>query len=299
MNSPTAPTPTRRAVAAGLVVLALALAVGASPAQAAGRSTGRAGARANVPPTPRLVVTLRQDINASSHLTAAARMAVVEDVAWLQGRLDVILPRIHWTKPLLSIDGVYGQSTADATKFFKTWGNQAHAALHLRPLFPKIDDTVGATTEAIIALIGGYFQVHPNGAATSPQSDDQTTAMILLNRDRARLGIPVLIADPQMMSLAQGWSAHLQSTQTFVLQDFDQLASQITACAGSPAASSVGQDIAIDSSLPNAEAGLVTFVNPDDHTINIQNRSFVRAGVGVVATPRGIYLTIDFAECTG
>ena len=235
---------------------------------------------------------LRQGINAKPGLTAAQRVKVVADVAWLQGRLDVILPRIKWTKPLLSIDGVYGASTAEATKFFKQWGNDAHAALHLRPLFPKVDDGVGPSTVSIIALISAYFQVHPNGAPTSPQTPNQTIVMVLLNQHRAQFGVPVLAADPKLMVSAQNWAAHLASTGVLAVQEGEDVIPHITACA-----ESLGQNVGSGGTIATLDAYLAEHDDTDEGHRLMREAKFTIGGVGVAYAPNNkLFIVQDFVE---
>ena len=138
-------------------------------------------------------------------------------------------------------------------------------------------------TRKLIAIVTGALLVL---SLTACMSTEESSVFNRINDERAKVGLPALIPDSELVAKAQ---AHSQD-----MADANQLfhTTLRDGVTGNP--HKMGENVAYAGSIDQAFQALL---NSPPHYANIVDGSFNRVGVGIVVGSDGrVWVTMDFAQ---
>lgn len=154
----------------------------------------------------------------------------------------------------------------------------------------------------LVAEVGGalprrFDLLVPAVEAFADLATAEAYAFQLLNEDRAQLGLPALIGDPELSNIARSHSTEMRDEDYFAHQSpRTGLAGDRLAAAGYRA-SAHGENLAFNDSLTEAESSLLGSIG---HRRNIIDTHMTRVGIGLAERSTGArsgwYLTQLFAR---
>jgi len=143
----------------------------------------------------------------------------------------------------------------------------------------------------LLLTVGAFPQSAPSAAPFTPQ--DEQEIVRLVNAERQSRGLATLVLDERLREAARKHSARMAYTGEVEHR-----------LAGEPDLSLrldeqglrfdvSGENVALDSDAVRAHTALM---HSPGHRANILDPKFNSIGIGVVSTPRGLYITQDFAH---
>lgn len=128
------------------------------------------------------------------------------------------------------------------------------------------------------------FQFPGNASAASQVTDNEQTLFTLLNEDRTRYGLNVLVLDPELCRLARLKSQDMADNNYFahLSPTYDNVRSMLSSFGVSYRFA--GENIARSRSVYHSNAA---FLSSEGHRRNMLSSSFTHVGIGVVENGYG------------
>ena len=143
---------------------------------------------------------------------------------------------------------------------------------------------------ALVLGAAGCYAPAPAPAGNCGMDSISSQEVAWVNADRAGAGLPGLSASGQLTCLAQSWSAHLASTNSFYHQN-------LGAVLNSPAYAgfnTLGENILQGPAGINAGSMNYAWMNSPEHRANILSGAYRWIGIGVAYANGEVWATEEF-----
>ena len=152
-----------------------------------------------------------------------------------------------------------------------------------------------------LGILGATLALAVLGAACAPGGPSVGSAgcgmdavsqqvLVDLNGARTSNGLPPLAANGQLTCLAQGWSSHLASTNTFSHRDL----AAVLQSPGFGGYHTLGENILMGPWTMSAADMNTAWWNSPDHRANMLSPSFTSVGIGIAYANGQVWATEDF-----
>jgi uncharacterized protein YkwD len=161
-------------------------------------------------------------------------------------------------------------------------------------LAPVFDDAISQTMNHLTVNPSSHEAVDLSFTVNDPtvRPDLEAEMLLLVNQERNKVGLPSLVADPEMQEVARAHSRDMFAKGYFSHTNKEGKSLADRAHEAQVAYTTAGENLAFAQTLKLAHNGLM---NSPGHRANILNKFFGRVGIGILDGGRhGLMVTQNF-----